>query len=73
VASPDPAHDRSDVELGRKDLKRTGRNLLLGLLALIVIAAIAVALSNIGGDDDPSGGGEEGLGPAVGVELYLGG
>ena len=38
-------------------------------MVLIVIAAIAVALSNLGGDDDPSGGGEQGLGPAVTAEL----
>ncbi len=73
MASPDPARDRSEVEQGRKDLKRTGRNLLLGLLALIVIVAIAVALTNLGGDDDPSGGGNEGRGPEFGVESSLGG
>ncbi len=70
---PDPQRDRSEAEQGRKDLKRTGRNLILGLIALVVVVAIAVALTNIGGDDDASGGDEEGLGPAVGVELSVGG
>ena len=69
MTSSDPQRDRSEAEQGRQDLKRTGRNLLLGLLALIVIVAIAVALTNLGGDGDPSGGGNEGLGPAVGMEL----
>ncbi len=73
MASPDPARDHREAAQGRKDLKRTGRNLVLGLVALIVVVAIAVALSNLGGDDDPSGGGDEGLGPAPAVELSLGG
>ena len=68
MASPDPARDHREAAQGRQDLKRTGRNLLLGLIALIVVAAIAVALSNLGGDDDPSGGDEEGLGPVPVVE-----
>ena len=72
MTSPDPQRDRREAEQGRQDLKRTGRNLILGLIALIVVVAIAVALTNLGGDDDPSGGDEEGLGPAqVGVELSL--
>ena len=69
MASPDPARDHSEAAQGRKDLKRTGRNLVLGLLALIVIVGIAVALSNLGGDDDPSGGGNEGLGSTAVAEL----
>jgi len=73
VATPDPAHDRSELQQGPEDLKRTGRNLLLGLVALIVLVAIAVALSNLGGDDDPSGGSDEGLGPAAVVVQSLGG
>ena len=44
MASPDPARDHREAAQGRKDLKRTGRNLVLGLLALIVIVGIAVAL-----------------------------
>ena len=71
MASPDPARDSREAAQGRKDLKRTGRNLVLGLLALIVIVGIAVALSNLGGDDDPSGGGDEGLGPVPAAELSL--
>jgi len=35
----------------------------------LVIVAIAVALTNLGGDDHPSGGDEEGSGPATVVEL----
>ncbi len=69
MTPPDPARDRREAELGRQDLKRTGRKLLLGLLALIVVVAIAVALTNLGGDDDPSGGGNEGLGPVSAAEL----
>jgi hypothetical protein len=42
---------------------------VLALLLLIALVAIAVALTNLGGDDDPSGGGEQGLGPAVTLEL----
>jgi flagellar basal body-associated protein FliL len=45
------------------------RKVLIGLVILIVVAAIAVALSNLGGDDDGSGGGEQGLGP---TEVTLG-
>jgi hypothetical protein len=72
VTSPDPARDRREADQGRQDLKRTGRSLLLGLIALIVVVAIAVALTNLGGDDDPSGGGEEGLGEVpAGVELTM--
>ena len=73
MTSSDPQRDRREVEQGRQTLKKTGRNLVLGLLALIVVVAIAVALTNLGGDDDPSGGTEEGLGPTTGVELSLGG
>ncbi len=72
MTSPDPARDRREAEQGRQDLKRTGRNLVLGLIALIVVVAIAVALTNIGGDDDGSGGSPEGRGTApAGVELVL--
>ena len=51
------------------DLKRGGIKILLALLALIVVVGIIVALTNLGGDDDPSGGGNEGLGPTVTLEL----
>ena len=71
MTSSDPQRDRAEAEQGRKDLKRTGLYLLLGLVALVVVLTITVALSNLGSDDDPSGGGTEGLGPAVGVELSL--
>ena len=72
MASPDPAREHREVEQGRKDLKHTGRYLILGLLALIVVVGIAVALTNLGGDDDPSGGGNEGLGSVAAVELAVG-
>jgi len=52
-----------------QDLKRGGRKVLLALLALIAVIAVIVALTNIGGDDDPSGGGNEGLAPTATVEL----
>ncbi len=41
------------------------RKFVIGLVILIVVAAIAVALTNLGGDDDPSGGGNEGLAPSA--------
>ena len=51
------------------DLKRGGMKALLALLALIVVVGIIVALTNIGGDDDPSGGGEQGMGTTATLEL----
>jgi hypothetical protein len=45
-----------------QDLKRGGKRALLVLLAVIAVLAIAVALTNLGGDDDPSGGGDRGMG-----------
>ena len=48
-----------------EDLKRGLRKAVIGLVVLIVLVAIAVALTNLGGDDDPSGGGNEGLAPAA--------
>ncbi len=71
MTSPDPQHDRAAAQQGRKDLKRTGLYLVLGLIALVVVLTITVALSNLGGDDDPSGGGSEGL-PAAGLQVPLG-
>ena len=50
---------------GPGDLKRGLRWIVLGVVALIIVATIAVLLTNLGGDDDPSGGDEEGLAPAV--------
>jgi len=52
-----------------QDLKRGGRKVLLAFLALLVLIAIIVALTNIGGDDDPSGGDEQGMGTTVTLEL----
>ena len=71
MTSSDPQPDAA--RQGRQDLKRTGLYLLLGLVALVVVLTITVALSNLGGDDDPSGGGTEGLGATVGVQLSAGG
>jgi hypothetical protein len=51
------------------DLKRGGMKALLALLALIVVVGIIVALTNIGGDDDPSGGDEQGMGTTATLEL----
>jgi len=51
------------------DLKRTGLKVLLAFLALVAIVAVIVALTNIGGDDDPSGGGEQGMGTTATLEL----
>ncbi|SNR78335.1 hypothetical protein [Blastococcus mobilis] len=52
-----------------QDLKRGGRKILLAFLAFLVVVAVIVALTNIGGDDDPSGGGEQGMGATGTVEL----
>jgi hypothetical protein len=65
MTAPDPQHDDPRTPGATADLKRGARTIVLALLALIAIVAIAVALTNIGGDDDPSGGGEQGLGPTV--------
>jgi hypothetical protein len=51
------------------DVKRGGMKIVLALLALIAVVAVIVALSNIGGDDDPSGGGEQGMGTTATLEL----
>ncbi len=51
------------------DLKRGGIKVLLAFLAFLVVVAIIVALSNVGGDDDPSGGGEQGMGTTATLEL----
>jgi hypothetical protein len=51
------------------DIGRWLKWFALGLVALIVVVGIAVALTNLGDDDDPSGGDEQGLGPAVTLEL----
>ena len=51
------------------DLKRGGRKVLLALLALVVLVAVIVALTNPGGDDAPRGGGERGMGARATVEL----
>ena len=59
---------RGGAGSGPEDLKRGGRKALMVLLVLIALAAIAVALTNLGGDDDPSGGGEQGLGLVVTAE-----
>jgi hypothetical protein len=52
-------------------VKRGLRKFVVGLVILIVVAAIAVALSKLGNDDDPSGGGNEGLAPSA-VEVSAG-
>jgi hypothetical protein len=54
------------------DIKRGLRKFVIGLVVLIVIAAIAVALSNLGNDDDGSGGSNEGLAASAAVELTVG-
>ncbi|SOE03291.1 hypothetical protein [Blastococcus haudaquaticus] len=51
------------------DLKRGGLKILLAFLAFIVVVAVIVALTRIGGDDDPSGGGEQGMGATATLEL----
>ena len=52
---------------GAREVKRWGRKALLALLGLIIVVAIIVALTRIGGDDDPSGGGNQGMAPALSV------
>jgi hypothetical protein len=62
------ATDPQAGDQGPEDVRRGLRTFVIGLVVLIVIAAIAaiaVALSNLGSDDDPSGGGTEGLAPAA--------
>jgi hypothetical protein len=51
------------------DLKRGGIKVLLAFLAFVVVVAIIVALTRLGGDDDPSGGDEQGMGTTATVEL----
>jgi hypothetical protein len=51
------------------DLKRGGVKLLLAFLAFLVVVAVIVALTRIGGDDDPSGGDEQGMGATATREL----
>jgi hypothetical protein len=70
ATDPQPDDPRAGGDGARpEDLKRGGRKFLWALIALIIVVAIAVALSNLGGDDDPSGGGEEGMGATVTLEL----
>jgi hypothetical protein len=65
------ATDPQSKNQSPEDVKRGLRKFLIGLVILIVVAAIAVALSNLGNDDDPSGGGNEGLAPSA-VEVSVG-
>ncbi len=51
------------------DVKRGGIKILLAVLAFLVVVAVIVALTRIGGDDDPSGGGEQGMGTTATSEL----
>jgi hypothetical protein len=70
ATNPQPDDPRTPGKsAGAEDLKRGGRKVLLAFVAFIIVVAVAVGLSNCGGDDDPSGGGEEGLGPSVTLEL----
>jgi hypothetical protein len=70
ASNPQPDENRrGGAGSGPEDLKRGGRKALLVFLVLVVLVAIAVALTNIGGDDDPSGGGEQGMGPTAAMEL----
>ncbi|MCW2700416.1 MAG: hypothetical protein JWQ45_1951 [Blastococcus sp.] len=59
------ATDPQPKDQSPDDVKRGLRTFVIGLVVLIVIAAIAVALSNLGNDDDPSGGGNEGMAQSV--------
>jgi hypothetical protein len=70
ATNPQPDDPRTPGKnAGPEDLKRGGRKVLVAFVALIIVVAIAVGLSNCGGDDDPSGGGEEGMSPSVTLEL----
>ena len=72
ATNPQPGDPRTpEQKAGAEDLKRGGRKLVPGLIVLVILVAIAVGLSNCGGDDDPSGGGEQGMRPAVTLELAL--
>jgi hypothetical protein len=70
ATTPQPGDRRTPAQKeGAEDLKRGGRKLLLAFVVLVIVVAIAVGLSNCGGDDDPSGGGEQGMAPAGTLEL----
>jgi hypothetical protein len=70
ATNPQPDHPRTTGKTGGpEDLKRGGRKFLLWFVLFLIVVAVAVGLSNCGGDDDPSGGGEQGLGPAATVVL----
>ncbi len=66
ASNPQP---HSDEGPRPQDLKRGGRKVLLVLLAVIAVIAVIVALTNLGSDDDPSGGGEQGMGVPASLEL----
>jgi hypothetical protein len=69
ATNPQPDDPRTPGKTGGpEDLKRGGRRFVLALVALIIVVGIAVGLTNCGGDDDPSGGGEQGLGPSATLE-----
>ena len=65
------ATDPQSKDQSPEDVKRGLRKFVIGLVILIVVAAIAVALSNLGNDDDGSGGSNQGLAPSA-VELSVG-
>ena len=65
ATNPQPGDQRPE------GLKSGLRKVVIGLVLAIALVAIAVALSNLGGDDDPSGGGNEGMGTTTALELAL--
>jgi hypothetical protein len=70
ATNPQPDDPRTPGKTaGPEDLKRGSRKFVLWLLLFLIVVAVAIGLSNCGGDDDPSGGGEQGLGPAVTLEI----
>jgi hypothetical protein len=66
------ATDPQPKDQSPEDVKRGLRKFVIGLVVLVVIAAIAVALTNIGGDDDGSGGSNEGMAAATAVHVAVG-
>ncbi len=70
ATNPQPDDPRAGGDGARpQDLRGGGRRVLLALVALVVVLVIAVSLTRCGGDDDPSGGDEQGLGTTATVQL----